>query len=357
MAFKIVIIISAAMQCLAALFALWINTRYRWHSAWILFSCAAILMAIERFATLASIWNLAPNVLSNIPFWTATLSSLAIAIFFLGGVSLVQPLFKEIAQAEEVLSAENERLESVVTETEEALQIARDIQQNLLPKQSPQAEGFEISGITTPAEHTSGDYYDYIPLGDGCFFAVIADVSGHGIGPALLMAEARAYLRALCLTRRDAGEILTLANRAIAKDVDKGRFITMQLVFIDPTLRTFSYSSAGHNGYLISAAGEDRVLEAHGPPLGAVGEFTFETSKSILLHKGDLLFLATDGVIETHSKTNELFGIERALEIVRDSAESPVKETLQRLFAAAEEFGNHQVQADDNTAVIIKLVA
>src|SRR4029079_8131504 len=115
------------------------------------------------------------------------------------------------------------RWESDRLQTE--LRLARDVQQRLFPAPQLPVAGLDIAGGSCPAEATGGDYFDYVPMQDGRLAVAIGDVCGHGLGPALLMAELRAYLRALMLTRNDVGEIVGLLNRAITGDTD--RFVTL----------------------------------------------------------------------------------------------------------------------------------
>src|SRR5205823_14364179 len=115
--------------------------------------------------------------------------------------------------------------------------------------------GFDIGGASYPAEATGGDYFDYIPLGDGTLVVAIGDVSGHGLGPALLMASTRAYLRALALVHTDITQMLALANRVLCQDTNE-QFVTLVLARLDPDSGTLIYASAGHpSGYLLDRAG------------------------------------------------------------------------------------------------------
>ena len=156
----------------------------------------------------------------------------------------------------------------------EEIRLARQIQQKLFPVAPLPSAGFDISGASYPAEATGGDYFDYIPMQDGGLGVVIGDVSGHGFGPALLMAELRAYLRAFMLTRWDVGEIVGLLNCALADDAPEGHFATLLLVRLDPATRSLVYASAGHwPGYIFSPTGEVKVvLHATGMPLAAMSE-------------------------------------------------------------------------------------
>src|SRR4051794_34174476 len=138
----------------------------------------------------------------------------------------------------------------------EEIRLARQIQQKLFPVAPLPPAGFDISGASYPAEATGGDYFDYIPMRGG-LGVVIGDVSGHGFGPALLIAELRAYLRAFLLTRTDVGEIVGLLNRALADDAPEGYFATLLLACLDPATRSFVYASAGHvPAYILGRDGE-----------------------------------------------------------------------------------------------------
>ncbi len=195
--------------------------------------------------------------------------------------------------AEERRRAEEERWQLT-------LRIARDVQQKLFPVAPPASPDFELAGASHPAEVTGGDYYDYIPLADGAIGVAVGDVCGHGIGPALLMAATRAYLRALALTNTRVGDILTLANRALAADVDEGRFVTLIMARLDPATRTLVYANAGHPpGYVLRQDGSIRsILSSTGVPLGIIDDADFPEAAAVALEPGDLVLLLTDGIIE-----------------------------------------------------------
>src|SRR6266536_5297199 len=156
---------------------------------------------------------------------------------------LVPAVERELSEA--VQRRERKRAEEELRINQEQFRVAREIQQRLFPKSPPKSEVFDIAGASYPAEATGGDYFDYLPMAAGCLGIVIADVTGHGVGPALLMAETRAYLRTLVTGALDAGEILTRANRMLADDVDFERFVTLMLVKLDAASQSLVYSSAG----------------------------------------------------------------------------------------------------------------
>src|SRR5947209_7484243 len=217
---------------------------------------------------------------------------------------------RQLAEVKERMEAERLR---------EEMRIARQIQQKLFPVAELPLPEFDVAGASNPAEATGGDYFDYIPLRDGGLGIVIGDVSGHGYGPALLMAQARAYLRAFLLTHSDIREIVALLNRALADDTSDGRFMTLLFTRLEPVTRSLQYVSAGHTtSYLLDAAGTVKAeLLSTGMPLGVVPEGEFDTPASLTLEPGDLLLLVTDGIVEAHDEGLDLFGDERTLEVVR----------------------------------------
>lgn len=355
MAFKVVLILSICFQVLAAILALILNFRYRWHFSWLLFSGAAILMAIQRFATLTTIWNSNLDTRMEIALWLAITTSLLVSVLLVGGVALIRPLFREYENAQERLAEEKNRLENVVQANEEEMELARDIQQNLLPDAPPKLKDYGIAGISIPAEWTSGDYYDYIPLSNGKWLLVVADVSGHGAGPALLMAEARALLRSLALSHDDPGVILTLANRVIADDVSDGMFVTMFLVRLDPVKHKFTYAAAGHSAQ-VTQANQDRrkYLDSTIPPLGVISEIPVQTLGPVHMNQGDILVIPTDGILEAANENRELFGFEQVDRVAKENIRFSAEAIADALFDEVKIFTNHAPQNDDNTVVVLK---
>ncbi len=254
---------------------------------------------------------------------------------------------RQLAEAKE--RWEQERLR-------EEIRLARLIQQKLFPVAPLPTAGFDISGASYPAEATGGDYFDYIPMRDGGLGVVIGDVSGHGFGPALLMAELRAYLRALLLTRSDVGEIVGLLNRALADDAPEGHFATLLLVRLDPTTRSCLYASAGHvPGYLLGPSGEVKaVLKATGMPLAVLPDGAFDAAPTPPLEPGELLLLLTDGIVEAHGPDDKLFGLDRVFEVVRAHQGRRAREIVDSLYGAVRAFCGAQAQLDDMTAIVIK---
>ena len=253
---------------------------------------------------------------------------------------------------------QRKRAEQELRANEEQFRVAREIQQRLFPKAAPHLSGFDIAGLSHAADATGGDYFDYVPMLHGRLGVVVADVTGHGIGPALLMAETRAYLRLLALNREDVGEILTRANRVLAEDIGYERFITMVLVSLDPKARTLTCANAGHPpGYVFNSLGEIKTqLKRSGIPLGLKPDTHYPPGAGVKLERGDTVLLLTDGIDEAMSPDNSIFGIERVLEIVRSQRDKSARELVDALYSAVRQFSQNMPQQDDVTAVVIKAV-
>lgn len=252
--------------------------------------------------------------------------------------------------------ARRHKAEALLQAAHEEFRIAREIQQRFFPDSPPSVPGFDCAGASYSAEATGGDYFDFIPMQQGAVGVVIADVSGHGFGPALLMAETRAYLRALALTRRDVAELITLVNQFLAADTDDERFVTLFLGRLDPTQRSFVYTSAGHlAGYVLDRQGQTKaLLESTGFPLGIDVAAEYTAAPAVQLEPGDIVFLLTDGVIEAFNGTKTLFGVERALQVIAQHRAAPARQIVEALYAAVCEFCQCRPH-DDCTMIVVKV--
>lgn len=245
--------------------------------------------------------------------------------------------------------------EAALKKAETDLRAAQRIQARLLPTSPPSMPGFDIAGACYPAAYTSGDYFDYLPLHGGRLGVVIGDVSGHGLGPALVMALTYAHLKSLVQDFENPSEILAAVNRFLASETD--RFVTLFFGQLDPRTRSFAYVSAGHPAcYVLDAAGNVKAkLASTAVPLAIVPEATFPPGRTVDLEPGDVVFLLTDGVIEAESPAEEMFGIQRALDLVRESLHEPAAQIIERLRLAVVQFSRPLPQDDDVTAVVIKV--
>jgi PAS domain S-box-containing protein len=253
--------------------------------------------------------------------------------------------------------SERKRAERELRENKEQFRVARDIQQRLFPKSAPALTGFDVAGASYPAEATGGDYFDFLPMLHDRLGIIVGDVTGHGVGPALLMAETRAYLRVLTGRREDVGEILSRANGILAEDIGTERFITLCFVSLSPQTRSLTYASAGHPpAYVLGRDGQVRLnLPRTGIPLGMRPDTEYKSSPEIGLESGDILLLSTDGIEEAISPQNTIFGVERTLDVVRENRERSAQEIVDALYRAVREFAGNLPQADDFTMIVIKV--
>lgn len=253
---------------------------------------------------------------------------------------------------------ERRRAERELRQTREEFAAAREVQQRLFPKAPPQLPGFDIAGVSHPAVATGGDYFDYLPLADHALGIVIADVSGHGLGPSLLMAEARAYLRPVARRVEGTDNIVLRTQDLLAEDLGSERYITLLLVRLDPVARTLTYTNAGHpSGQLLDAEGRVKaVLKRSGRPLGRQGATPYPPGETLNLASGDILLLLTDGIDEAMRADDEVFGVERAIEVVRQKRDLPAAELVEAICRAAREFTAPVPQADDLTVVVVKVL-
>ena len=239
---------------------------------------------------------------------------------------------------------------------ERDLNIARNIQQGLLPKAPPDLPGFEIAGWNRSADETGGDCYDWLGLPGGHLAISIGDATGHGIGPALVAAEARALLRGTLMQSRDLARVVPQINDLLGEDLREGTFVTAFIGLLDPAKSSVEYVSAGHGPLLVYTAADDAFTEipTHGLPLGLMPEVEFDPPTHVPLAPGDMLLLFTDGFFEWSRPDGEQFGTDRLTDVIRRHRDLPVAEIIALVYAAVVEFSEGTKQADDCTAVIVK---
>jgi len=249
-----------------------------------------------------------------------------------------------------------EHAQRAVATIEQDLRVARDIQMGLLPSANPAIAGFDVAGMARPASQAGGDYYDWQPLPDGRLVVVIADVTGHGIGPALVMAVCRAYSRASAPTSAGPEFLLAQLNDLIYDDVKGARFITMAVAIVNAD-GAVELVSAGHGPTLLYRAASKQVecFGGDGLPLGIVPSECYGPRRNIQLETGDVLVLLTDGFVEyARAGDKELFGEERLAAALMASTDLSSEKIIAALDEAVTGFAGGAVQTDDMTAVVIK---
>ena len=247
-------------------------------------------------------------------------------------------------------------LKSELERVNHDLEIARSIQQELLPDRPPELDGFEVAGWNQPADQTGGDYFDWQALPDGRVAVSLADATGHGIGPALVGTSCRAYARASFMADGGQDGVLDHLNRLLADDLASNRFVTFAVVLLDPASARVKVLSAGHGPILWYRHATDSVesLEAHGIPLGMIAGVGYEHGTEGRLAPGDFIALITDGVYEWENPEGEEFGLARLEAVLRRSRDRSAEEVIGELLAAVAAFCQGTRQKDDLTAVVLK---
>jgi serine phosphatase RsbU (regulator of sigma subunit) len=238
------------------------------------------------------------------------------------------------------------------------LEVARSIQQSLLPKSMPQVPGFDIAAWNKPADQTGGDYYDWQALPDGRVLVALADVTGHGIGPALLAAVCRAYARVSFGQQSGFLQAMEQINKAVSGDVGEGRFVTFVAAILGPNNSEVELLSAGHAPLFLYCLKGDRfeTMEAQGLPLGISPDFFSDPPRTLQFASGDLLLLVTDGFFEWANAAEELFGNERLEHSVRGARDKSAAEIISILYKDVIHFAGGTSQKDDLTAIVFKRI-
>ena len=242
----------------------------------------------------------------------------------------------------------------------QALHIAMEIQQNLLPATAPSVDGVDLAGFSDYCDETGGDYFDYPrtwAMPGGRVALTIGDVTGHGIGAALLMAAGRAVLRSHSDRDISPGELLSIANRHLARDATQGKFMTLFYGVLDPVHGTLTFANGGQGGTFVvrAASGTVEVMEASAPPLGVIDGIPFADATVEGIRPGDVVVLGTDGIWETLDAAGEQFGMERFHALAVAHAKEGAVAISRAIRAAVEAHLGAGSQADDVTLIVAKL--
>ncbi len=234
------------------------------------------------------------------------------------------------------------------------LEIARQVQLELLPDHDPDLEGFDISGYVFPTEEVSGDYYDWVEMFEDQIGITVADAVGKGIPAALLMAFLRASIRAGVQTGYASHILLSKINNLLWDSIEDNRFVTAIYGILDTTNRTFVFANAGHNPpLLIKADGEYRYVEYGDTPLGMFYDARYH-QHFIRFEKGQVLVIYTDGITEAANAQDEEFGQERFAKSVLAGIDLPAKKLIDHIRKDVADFTERKFLDDDGTLFIVK---
>src|SRR5690349_24135750 len=234
------------------------------------------------------------------------------------------------------------------------LEVARQVQLELLPPGDPVLTGFDISAYNFPTEEVSGDYYDWVRIYEDQIGIVIADVSGKGVPAAILMAFLRAGLRAATLVGYAPNISMARVNYLLWESIERNQFVTAFHGILDSSNKTLAYSNAGHNPpLLLKAGGEVRFIEYGEQPLGMFQDTRYH-QYHLLIEPGDVFVLYTDGVTEAQNPAGVEFGRDRLVEAVKENSARPARELIASLELAVLEWTNNLGATDDVTFFVIK---
>jgi sigma-B regulation protein RsbU (phosphoserine phosphatase) len=239
---------------------------------------------------------------------------------------------------------------------ERDLSLAREIQQSLLPERDPQIPGFSIAGYSEPADATGGDCYDYIEMADDRLGLLIADATGHGIGPALIVSQYRAMIRALTAIEQVTMDVMCRVNDLLGHDLPAGMFVTTFFGVLHSQSATIKYLSAGHGPLLLYQRATDKAIELDADtfPLGILTPLECEPPDPVRLDVGDVFLLVTDGFFEWANAQREQYGVQRIFDVIRKHPDATAGELIKAIRQGVGEFTAGTKQADDLTAIAIK---
>jgi len=239
------------------------------------------------------------------------------------------------------------------------IKLAEEIQQNLLPKAPPVYPLLDISGTSLYCDEIGGDYYDFLSLTEQKLGIVVADASGHGIGAAMHMTAARAFLHLSAREYHGPTAFLTEVNRYVTRDSDAtSRFLSIFFLEIDTALQRLSWVRAGHEPAILFDPTRDEFeeLSGEGMALGVVDDYPYKMSQRNGWVPGSVIVVGTDGIHETRNDEDLMFGQERLRELIRNNHDASAKEIQHAILHTLGSFRGDVPQEDDVTLVVIKLL-
>ncbi|OYV86355.1 MAG: hypothetical protein B7Z63_04130, partial [Ignavibacteriae bacterium 37-53-5] len=240
------------------------------------------------------------------------------------------------------------------------LEIAKNVQNNLLPKSTPSVPSLEFGGICIPALEVGGDYYDFVQMQSGLIGTAIADVSGKGLPAAIYMTLTKGALLGSAEDQPSPRKVLSKINQIVYRSISRGTFISMIYAVIDTKTNKVKFSRAGHNPLALfsSDSTSAKLFTPNGLALGLDDGDKFDATleeMEITLKPGDALVFYTDGFTEAMDSEANEFGEERLVELIKATRQLPVKEMLEKIDAGVRKFVGGAPQHDDMTMVVMKV--
>jgi serine phosphatase RsbU (regulator of sigma subunit) len=242
-----------------------------------------------------------------------------------------------------------------------ALSLAMDVQQSLLPNETPSIRGIDIAARAQYCDETGGDYFDYLDMAgleDKALVVALGDVMGHGVAAAMLMATARGMFRSHVRVQGSLNELMTHVNELLVRDTAGERFMTMLLFVVDTTKKTLRWASAGHDAPFLYEPQTGQCVDTGaegGLPLGIMPGETFEEQELTDLHPGQIIIVGTDGLWESRNPAGEQYGRDRLKQAICDLADQDAKTIEQGLYDRLTSFCGDQPIDDDVTYVVLKI--
>ncbi|MEJ2721546.1 MAG: SpoIIE family protein phosphatase [bacterium] len=256
------------------------------------------------------------------------------------------------AQSAQIL--DNTRLIQENAGMQEQVRLAYEIQRNLLPKEPPYIEGYDVAGTSRPAQTVGGDYYDFIQTTSGDWAICLGDVSGKGLPASLLMANVQATLRGQTLIEAGIAERIARANKLMYQSTDVEKFVTLFYGVLNVATGEMTFVNAGHEpAIVVSGDGRIERLESGGMALGVIDDFPYQEYTQALA-SGDVLIIYSDGVPDATNVSDEPFGIEQLMRLAGELKNEPAFVIVDKIVEAVNVHAGDAPQMDDVTLVVVK---
>lgn len=270
-------------------------------------------------------------------------------------LSLIQTLADQAAVTIRQFEMYKEIVEK--KQAERDINIASEIQMSLLPRKFPSSQRLDMYGFSIPAKGVGGDYFDYIKFGQDKIGMIIADVSGKGVPAALIMVMIRSITRTVASLEKDANIVLSQLNNSLSGDIVEDRYATAFYCVLDAERRILNYSNAGHGPLLLfrNKTKEFELLDTEGMPVGIMPGVDYGQD-FVILDKGDIGVLYTDGITEAMNESHDLYGLERLQDVIFKNHESSAKEISEKVLEDVNNFVAGAPQHDDETMIVFKVL-